>query len=60
MTNLLCRLFGHKPVGYGPVTYVEDGIDALMGDKRIPVKVSVTWVCDEVCARCGRKTWWPA
>lgn len=54
-----CRVVGHKwePVeiryrlGHTLASQVEPCGDAILAP--------VTWVCDEVCARCGAETWWP-
>lgn len=59
-SKLICHLLGHRwePVeiryrqGQVFANTVEPCGDAIL--------VPVTWVCDEVCGRCGAETWWPA
>lgn len=60
MRAIWCRIVGHKWEWQGEMRYrqeltfaneVEPCGDAIL--------VPVTWVCDEVCARCGGETWWP-
>jgi hypothetical protein len=59
MVNLLCRLLGHKWVAAPEIRY-EQGRTLGMNDGDTTLReMNVTWVCDEVCTRCGGETWWP-
>jgi hypothetical protein len=61
MARLVCRCLGHRWTPLEEIRYEQDKTMATYveasGD---PVEVSVTWVCDEMCSRCGAETWWPS
>jgi hypothetical protein len=44
--SLRCRVLGHRWAPLAEIRYV--------------LGPAETWVCDEVCSRCGAETWWPA
>jgi len=55
--RLICHIREHdwQPT---PIRYLEGETKANVGGRTRTVPV--TWVCDEVCSRCGSETWWPA
>jgi hypothetical protein len=56
----LCRLLGHRWVGCELKYEYGRKVWAYSGGSSEPVEIEATFVCDEVCARCGAETWWPA
>lgn len=55
--SVLCHIFGHRWVWPGEMKYEQGRTLAVVGG--VEQEVGVTWVCDEVCSRCGAETWWP-
>jgi hypothetical protein len=55
----LCKWLGHKWVFPGKLRYKQGHAMAYVGDNPEMEEVNVTYVCDEVCARCGGESWWP-
>jgi len=58
VARLICKLRDHswEPC---PLEYDYNSGIAYIGEDPKPVALIVAWVCDEVCSRCGVKSWWP-
>jgi hypothetical protein len=55
----LCHVLGHRWTWPGEIRYEQGHAMAYVGDDPEMQEVGVTWVCDEVCSRCGGESWWP-
>lgn len=58
IARLVCKVKGHDWIAAEEIRYEHDQTLAVVGG--VEQQVPVTWVCDEVCSRCGGETWWPA